>query len=364
MNPASANEVARSIEGDAGFRVTLDGAGPDGDGGTFVTAPGESILGAARRAGHWLPFECGWGSCGQCRATLISGTLVSLFPQAPAINDRDARRQRFLMCQSTPSSDVVIKATRVDGEAPVERPVQDAIGTLEEVRLLGPSIAEFSFRLHAPDGSAAIAAYRPGQYAVLEIAPGLRRCYSMAGLPGSDVVTFIAKRYEGREGSTRLFDLPLGERIPLELPYGDMWLRDSKRPALLIAGGTGISAILSMLRDLAGRPEWSERPVHVLYGAATVDELVCWDELQRIARESANVSVHGAVVMAEQSWEGTRGLVTETLSGLLATDPDQDWSPAAGVVYLAGPPPMVKAVQDVLGVHGIQLDRIHVDSFG
>lgn len=354
--PGSPGSVA---EGDAGFRVTLDGSGD-----FFTVASGESILGAGRRAGYWLPFECGWGSCGRCRATLVEGELTSMFPEAPAIEERDQRRRRFLMCQSTPASDVVIKATKVESTPPDERPVVDHRGTLTHVRHLGPQIAEFTFDLSPVDGMPAVARFRPGQYAVLELEPGLRRCYSMANLPGTGQVQFIAKRYEGRPGSNRLFDLPLGTTIPLELPYGDMWLRDRERPALLIAGGTGISAILSLLRSMSGDPAWSTRPVHVLYGAGTMDELVCWDELQELTHQMPAANVHGALVSADQSWEGTRGFVTETLAGLLGSDPGHDWSPAAGVVYLAGPPPMVGAVQDVLAANGIQLDRIHVDSFG
>lgn len=348
-----------TVEGDAGFRVTLDGTDA-----SFTVGPDESILGAGRRAGYWLPFECGWGSCGRCRATLVEGQLVSMFPEAPAIEARDERRRRFLMCQSTPATDVVIKATTVDTTPPVERPVVDHRGTLAGVRQLGPAISEFTFELEPVDGVATVAQFRPGQYAVLELEPGLRRCYSMANLPGSRQVQFVAKRYAGGPGSNHLFDLPLGTTIRMELPYGDMWLRDRDRPALLIAGGTGISAILSLLRSMSGDPAWSTRPVHVLYGAATIDELVCWDELQELARQMPSANIHGALVTAQQSWEGTRGFVTETLAGLLETDPGHDWSPAAGVVYLAGPPPMVRAVQDVLAANGIQLDRIHVDSFG
>lgn len=359
MSAVQPDSRALDVEGAAGFRVTLDGSTD-----SFAVAPGESILGAGRRAGYWLPFECGWGSCGRCRATLVEGELIAMFPEAPAIEPRDERRGRFLMCQSTPASDVVVKPTKVEPVPPEERPVVDLRGTLTQVRHLGPAIAEFTFDLATREGAPAIADFRPGQYAVLELEPGLRRCYSMANLPGTGQVQFIAKHYDGRPGSTQLFSLTPGTTLSLELPYGDMWLRDRDRPALLIAGGTGISAILSLLRSISGNPAWSSRPVHVLYGAATRDELVCWDELHDLTRESPTVNVHGALVSAEESWEGTRGLVTETLAGLLGSDPGHDWSPAAGVVYLAGPPPMVKAVQDVLAANGIQLDRIHVDSFG
>jgi toluene monooxygenase electron transfer component len=347
-----------NVEGGSGFRVTLDGSAL-----SFTVAPGESILNAARRSGHWLPFECGWGSCGRCRATLVDGDLESLFPEAPAIDARDVRRRRYLMCQSTPATDVVIKATTIDADPPDERPVVDHVGTLVAVRDLGPDIRELRFALTTA-GERTIAQFRPGQYGVLELHPDLHRCYSMSNLPGTEHVEFIVKRYAGRPGSNRVFDLRVGDQIPIELPYGDMWLRDRNRPALLIAGGTGISAVLSLLRSISVDPRWATRPVHVLYGAATREELVCWDELQQLIERLPQANLHGALVQADNSWEGTRGFVTEVLTELLGSGDDHEWAPVAGVVYLAGPPPMVKAVQDVLAAHGIQLDRIHVDSFG
>ena len=331
---------------------------------SFDVRPGESVLNAARRSGRWLPFECGWGSCGRCKATLIEGEVESLFPEAPAIDARDERRRRVLLCQSTPTSDVVLKPTAATDHPAAERPTSDYVGTLARVRNLGPDIAEFTFDLRSPDGQPATATYLPGQYAVLELAPGLRRCYSMAGLPGRPQVEFVAKRYHGRPGSTRLFELAPGQVLHVELPYGDMWLRDRDRPALLVAGGTGVSAILSLLRAVAADAAWRDRPVHVLYGAANAAELVCWDELTALVAGLPRGRVHGALVVADDDWAGTRGFITETLTRLLADEGGHDHDPRDGVVYLAGPPPMVRAVQDVLNSFGIQLDRVHVDSFG
>lgn len=347
-----------TVEGGSGFRVTLEGSDE-----AFLVAPGESVLDAARRSGHWLPFECGWGSCGRCRATLVDGDLELMFADAPAINERDVRRKRHLMCQSTPASDVVIKATSVDDVPPDERPVVDHVGRLVSLRDLGPDIRELRFALTTA-GVPAMAQFRPGQYGVLELQSGLRRCYSMSNLPGTEHVEFIVKRYSGKPGSSAVFELQLGDEIPITLPYGDMWLRDRHRPALLIAGGTGISAILSLVRSMVGSAAWVERPVHVLYGAATREELVCWDELQELLEHLPNARLHGALVQPDDSWAGSRGFVTETLTDLLGVEDSHEWAPSAGVVYLAGPPPMVRAVQDVLAAHGIQLDRIHVDSFG
>src|SRR4051794_25257509 len=78
-------------------------------GRSFTVEEGETILGAARRAGIWLQFECGWGSCGMCKATLVEGDVKCMLPDAPALSERDQRRRRIILCQSVPESDVVLK---------------------------------------------------------------------------------------------------------------------------------------------------------------------------------------------------------------------------------------------------------------
>ena len=340
-----------------GFAVRLDGT----DAG-FRVGAGERILAAARRAGVWLPFECGWGSCTSCKATLVEGEVELLFPDAPALDARDERRRRILLCQCTPTSDIVIKAQRVSELPAPERATRDVVGRLAAVEPLGPSIARFSFVPTTAGGEPVEVDYRPGQYALLELAPGVRRCYSMAGLPSDTALTFIAKEYDG-PGSSALFALERGATVAMELPYGDMWLRPHDRPLLLAAGGTGISAILALLRSLADPgAEGRERRVRVVYGATTPGELVCWDELNDLVASLPRATLHGALVAPEPEWDGTRGFVTHALVDLAASGEHDDL--ALSDAYLAGPPAMVSAVKAAFADVGITLDRTYVDSFG
>jgi NAD(P)H-flavin reductase/ferredoxin len=325
-------------------RVTVAGTGE-----SFELAEGDRILAAARRAGVWFPFECGWGGCSVCKVTLVEGRTRLLFPGAPAVDARDARRRRILLCQSTATTDLVLRPTRVADVPQPERATVDVTARLDDVRLVGPGIGRFRFALPGP------ASYRPGQYAALELAPGLRRCYSMAGLPGADTVEFVVKRYPAGEGTPRLFDLPLGAELALELPYGDVWLRPGARPMLLVAGGTGISAIFALVRQLVADAD--PRPVHVGYGAATGQELVCWDELRALVHRLPDGHLHGALLRPDPSWTGVEGLVTTALEPLLPGLADAE-------VYLAGPPPMARAVADQVRRHGVPIDRVHLDSFG
>ena len=60
------------------YRVALASTGA-----SFKVARGERILAAARRAGIWLPFECGWGSCGTCKVALVDGQVRRCYPVHP-----------------------------------------------------------------------------------------------------------------------------------------------------------------------------------------------------------------------------------------------------------------------------------------
>jgi toluene monooxygenase electron transfer component len=337
------------VPGATPHRVTVVGSGT-----SFEVLPDERLLSAARRAGIWLPFECGWGSCGTCKVTVVEGETKLLYAAAPAVDPRDGRRRRVLACQSTPTADLKIRVAQSSDSSTSRPPVVDHFGQLVAREDLGPDVARFRFSIGAE------ATYRPGQHAILDLGAGLRRCYSMAGLPGSSEVSFIAKRYAGRPGSERLFCVAEGDEVPMELPYGDMFLREGDDPVVLIAGGTGISAILAMttqLAMLAGGADHHGRAVHVFYGAGATSELVCWDELGRATASLRNGHLHGALLDAPGDWHGTTGFVTTALAEHLPGLTD-------AMFYVAGPPPMTNATLALLRDNGIELDRIHYDSFG
>ena len=336
--------VTPRSEPPAEYEVTIRQTGQ-----SFTAGSTERILGAARRAGVWLPFECGWGSCGTCKATLDSGTVDLIFPDAPSYDERDVRRNRVLLCQSVATSDITIKPYRVSDEPAPDLATRDDEAELIKIEELGPEISRFTFRLTAP------VEFREGQYAVLQVADGLRRCYSMEDLSGSDTVSFIAKRYVGGAGSNALFALAEGTTVQIELPYGGMWAKEGTAPIVLVAGGTGISPVLAMVRRLAA--EKDPRPVRVYYGAGTPAELVAWDELHDLVASLPAGQLTGAVVEADELWDGATGLVTEALAQCVELTADAE-------VYLAGPPRMVDAVLAVLKEHNVGMDRISYDKFG
>ncbi|WP_246739127.1 2Fe-2S iron-sulfur cluster-binding protein [Bradyrhizobium aeschynomenes] len=320
------------------------------DGVAIDAADHDSILQAARRGGVSLAYECGWGSCGACKLTLVDGEVELMFPGAPAVNPRDARRNRILACQSRAISDIIVARGPGDWSAPAPRCIeQQAI--LLAVEDLAPEIRQFSFETTEP------IAFRPGQYAILHLGVGLRRCYSMSNLPGSRLLQFIAKRYDGGRGSNALAALAPGARLTIEAPFGACTLRREPGRKVFVAGGTGVAPILAMLREAAAARLDFEAPVDVLYGARTPADLAAGDMLAAAVARLPQARYLPVAEIAPESWPHASGFVTAAITSTIA-------EPAAAEFYVAGPPVMVNAVKALLRSADVPITQVHYDSFG
>jgi toluene monooxygenase electron transfer component len=328
-----------------GFSVAVDGAW------RFVVPAGETILRAARRAGCWLPFECGWGSCGTCKATLLEGEVRSLFPSAPAIRPQDARRRRILTCQSTPLTNVRLGQVLASSTPRPEFATQEFAGTLIERERLAPEVFLLRVALDRP------AQFRAGQNAIVSMDPSVRRCYSMANAPGEPIVEFVIKRFASGLLTPALIELPLGSVIHVELPYGGAYLRQTQRPLILVAGGTGIAPMLSMLRVIASRRTDDHPPVRLFYGANRPTDLAAGDTAAALIGRLPRSEFIPTVLFPDHEWAGAVGLVTDVLMANVDNFPAYDF-------YVAGPPAMVEATRALLQDKAVPVTQVHYDTFG
>ena len=327
------------------FQVTIE---PDGR--RFEALAGETLLEAARRCGLDLPHECGWGHCGSCKVTVVEGETDLMFPAAPSLGARDQKLNRTVACQAMARSDLVIKLAPGEPQPPVIAARRQE-AELVSVQELAPEIRRFTFR---PEGGAD---FLPGQYAILHLGERLRRAYSMCNLPDGETLQVISKRYPGGAGSNALAELRPGDRLTLEAPFGTCTLKPRPGRKIFIAGGTGISPILSLVRQAARDKIDFAAPVDVVYCARRAVDLAAGDEL-----EEAVARVPGAIyipcVEEETSMPGHAiGRALDVLTSLF-------YDPAATEFYVAGPPIMVNAVKSHLKEAGVAITRIHYDSFG
>src|SRR4029077_3126013 len=96
--------------------------------------------------------------------------------------------------------------------------------------------------------------WTPGQYVDVHAA-GVTRSFSIANLPNAyppPPVELIVRRYPDGQLSSRLgAEIVAGSELRLTGPYGTLRLRQSDRPIVMIAGGSGIGPVLGLLRQLA-----------------------------------------------------------------------------------------------------------------
>lgn len=327
------------------FRVTIE---PDGRG--FDALPTETLLEAARRGGIALPHECGWGSCGSCKVSVLQGMTELLFPGAPAISPRDIRTGRTVACQAMARSDLVIKLQPGDRlPPPVDVRQQEA--ELISVEELAPEVRRFTFRAEGR------ADFLPGQYAILHLGPGLRRAYSMCNLGDGETLQVISKRYPGGAGSNALAAMRPGERLVLEAPFGTCTLRKRPGRKIFIAGGTGISPILSLTRQAAAEAFDFGAPVDIIYCARRPVDLAAGDELAAAARAISGAHYCPCIEEGVPDETFVIGRATDAMARL-------DFDPQQTEFYVAGPPVMVNAVKAQLKETGVPITRIHYDSFG
>lgn len=327
------------------FTITLD---PDGR--QFDARADETLLQAARRNGLHLPHECGWGSCGTCKVTVLAGETELLFPGAPAITPRDARTGRVVACQAMARSDLTIKLPPGEPAIPAI-PCREQMADLIHVEELAPEIRRFTFR---PEANAD---FLPGQYAILHLGGGIRRAYSMCNLPDGATLQVISKRYSGGVGSSALADLRVGARLIVEAPFGACTLKRRPGRKIFIAGGTGISPILSLVRHAADAGVDFEAPVDVLYCARRAIDLAAGDELAAATARVPQARYQSVVEEGDAGPATILGRATDAIAGL-------EFDPQASEIYVAGPPVMVNAVKAQLKEAGVPINRIHYDSFG
>jgi toluene monooxygenase electron transfer component len=78
----------------------------------FEAQPGEKVLYAGLRAGIDLPYECATGTCGTCKAKLVSGRVSDAWPLAPGRKHVKADAGEFLMCQCAAEEPLTLEVSK------------------------------------------------------------------------------------------------------------------------------------------------------------------------------------------------------------------------------------------------------------
>lgn len=319
------------------------------DGTRFSCADGDTVLRAALRNGIGMPYSCNTGSCGNCRFELIEGTVVHLREDPPAWGERDAKRNRWLGCQAAPQGDCTVKFRAMEAYVPEVRPSvrQARITAVDDIL---HDMREFTVEIEGETD------FLPGQYALFYL-PGVDgpRAYSMSNLASDGHWRFIVKKIPDGAAGDWLFSAGPGAEFQIDGPYGTAFLReDCPRDIVLLAGGSGLSPMISIARGAVKAGLCDERKLHLFYGGRGLPDLYDPAHLGEIADR---VSYRAALSEVGSDWDGPTGFLHDVVAAEMGDDLKNC------EIYFAGPPAMSAAVQKMAHENGVPMDQLHFDEF-
>jgi propane monooxygenase reductase subunit len=316
----------------------------------------ETVLDAAFRQGYSLVYGCREGQCSACKCFLLEGEVSLKRYSTFALSDAEQDSGYTLLCRAMPDTDLTVELLHVQENYRLAHAIKSGQGAVETCEQLTHDI----YRLVLAIDEATDLTFTPGQYMDIHV-PGteLRRSFSMANLPGDGRIEFLIRAYPGGAFAGML-EAGLDGGTPIEFtgPYGSFRLADTDRDILMVAGGSGMAPVLSLLRELGG--QGSARKVRFFYGARTSADLFNRELIDELGSRLGDFQY--IEVLSEPdpaNWSGATGYVHEAAAQTLAngelSEPE---------VYTCGPPPMVDALVDVLtNKHNIEETDINYDKF-
>ncbi|MFC2970981.1 benzoate 1,2-dioxygenase electron transfer component BenC [Azotobacter bryophylli] len=314
------------------------------------TKADETVADAAYRQGINIPLDCRDGACGACKCFAEAGRydLGEEYIE-DALSEDEAAMGYVLTCQMRPQSDCVIRVPASSEVCKTEQASYEA--AISAVRPLSDSTIALSIK----GESLSRLAFLPGQYVNLGV-PGTdqTRAYSFSSLPRDGEVSFLIRNVPGGLMSSFLSNLAkAGDRMTLTGPLGSFYLRDIRRPLLLLAGGTGLAPFTAMLERIA--EQGSAYPVHLVYGVTNDFDLVEMDRLEAFAARIPGFTFSACVANPESRYP-QKGYVTQHIEPKHLNEGEVD-------IYLCGPPPMVEAVSQFIRERGIQPANFYYEKF-
>lgn len=307
----------------------------------FTGKEDESILDSALNAGIHLEHSCKNGDCGICESELLAGSAVDAEGKLYGEGDR------ILTCNCKPISSLQLQAHYFPELArQVKRVVPCKVSS---ATMVSQDVLKLTLRMPPTSKTEYIA----GQYINLQY-KGVTRSYSIANANENDGIELHVRNVPNGQMSSLLFDgLKENTLMRLEGPCGTFFIRDSERPIIFLAGGTGFAPVKAMVEHLLQSE--SKRDIYIYWGMPAAKDF--YSNLP-VEWSTAFNNVHFIPVVSgnDEAWSGRKGFVhhavMEDFSGLESFD-----------IYACGSPLMIDASKRDFTAKNLSVDNFYSDAF-
>ncbi|WP_400766143.1 aromatic/alkene monooxygenase hydroxylase FAD-binding subunit MmoC [Methylosinus sporium] len=330
----------------------------DGETCSFECGPSEDVISAGLRQSVILLSSCRAGGCATCKADCTDGDYELIDVKVQALPPDEEEDGKVLLCRTFPRSDLHLIVPYTYDRISFEAIQTNWLAEIVECDRVSSNVVRLVLQPLTADGVAPIALnFAPGQFVDIEI-PGThtRRSYSMASVAEDGRLEFFIRLLpDGAFSKFLQTQAKVGLRVALRGPAGSFMLHKSERPRFFVAGGTGLSPVLSMIRQL--KKESDQQPSTLFFGVTNYEELFYVEELKALQNAMPSLDVKVAVVNASEANGVAKGTVIDLMRAELEKlrgKPD---------IYLCGPPGMIEAAFDAAATAGVPKEQVYLEKF-
>lgn len=229
---------------------------------------------------------------------------------------------------------------------------RDLEGALIAKKRLSSDVCLFTIRLVDKTFT-----FTPGQFMMLSMTPdrGLARAFSICSPPSKkNILEFCMKILPKSVLSEKLDKIPLETKLYLKGPFGAFTLKPTKKDIVLIAGGTGIAPLRSMMSSLLEQN--ASNNIWLFYRFKNPEEYLFKEEWEAAVQQHKNFKLIPSLSNHHPSWNHETERIHDLITKYIK-------DPAKAECYICGPPPMVKDTLEALPKLGFAPESLHKEAW-